>query len=354
MSGSEKNGKKYKYEAVADDLLNRLRGGEWAVGERLPTIEDLAQEYPHSRVTLNRALQLLAEQGYLSIGRKRGITVLSQTGTERIGLLVGPSLIEPRQSPFAAVITERLIACLSERGYAWRRYIENNALLREGVPNRELQEDLAQQRLTGLITLHCNAPKSLGTASIWQRRPLPHVDCGGHHFVAHRVTADAFQRERLVFDHLKGQACRTLAVIGFGGERIGDLVERAAQEGIEIRPEWCSMAVEASSVEENGYLQMLGLWQYRERPGAVLVTDDVMAKGVAQAILKLGLTVPDDIHLLACTNGGANLFYPLSMVRLDLDTTAFAESACDLLFELMRHPDLPPRVVDVPYRLLLP
>ncbi len=48
---------------LADDVRNRIRGGEWEVGEQLPTEAQLCTHYGVSRSTVRAALQLLENQG---------------------------------------------------------------------------------------------------------------------------------------------------------------------------------------------------------------------------------------------------------------------------------------------------
>jgi len=46
----------YIWQRVADDLRERIEGGEWAYGDRLPSRDDLAHEYGCGERTVRRAL----------------------------------------------------------------------------------------------------------------------------------------------------------------------------------------------------------------------------------------------------------------------------------------------------------
>jgi GntR family transcriptional regulator len=54
-----------KYRDVADDLLGRVEQGEWRPGDQLPAETELATAYGTSVGTLQKALQLLADDGVL-------------------------------------------------------------------------------------------------------------------------------------------------------------------------------------------------------------------------------------------------------------------------------------------------
>ncbi len=53
------------YAMVKKRVLGRIMGGELAVGERVPSEHDLVKEFNISRMTANRALKELTEEGYL-------------------------------------------------------------------------------------------------------------------------------------------------------------------------------------------------------------------------------------------------------------------------------------------------
>ena len=63
------------YIRLAASLRSRLAAGEWTPGLRLPTVEQLADEYGVARVTVRHALQLLAGDGLVTSTQGRGTVV---------------------------------------------------------------------------------------------------------------------------------------------------------------------------------------------------------------------------------------------------------------------------------------
>ena len=51
---------------LADELRGRIRAGEWAPGERLPSEPELARSRSVSRSSLRSAIEILEEEGYLN------------------------------------------------------------------------------------------------------------------------------------------------------------------------------------------------------------------------------------------------------------------------------------------------
>lgn len=63
------------WQSVRDEVQLRIQSGLWPMGALLPKEADLAIELGCARVTVNRALRYLAEQGILDRKRKSGTRV---------------------------------------------------------------------------------------------------------------------------------------------------------------------------------------------------------------------------------------------------------------------------------------
>ena len=79
---SEKHGT--LYAQVANVLRQRIRSGQWAAGDRLPTLEELEREFHVARVTLRQALSLLESEAMIWRGRGRGTFVTESAGPDWI------------------------------------------------------------------------------------------------------------------------------------------------------------------------------------------------------------------------------------------------------------------------------
>ena len=54
------------YQRLKDHILERIGSGEWPAGHRVPSENQLVDEFGMSRMTVNRAIRELASEGYLS------------------------------------------------------------------------------------------------------------------------------------------------------------------------------------------------------------------------------------------------------------------------------------------------
>jgi len=70
------------YAQVANVLRQRIRSGQWAAGDQLPTLEELEREFHVARVTLRQALNLLEAEGMIWRRRGRGTFVTDSAGPE--------------------------------------------------------------------------------------------------------------------------------------------------------------------------------------------------------------------------------------------------------------------------------
>lgn len=64
------------YIEITQDLASRIEGGEFRRGDKLPTEQQLTQQYHVSRVTIRQAVQQLAEKGYIKKVQGSGSHVL--------------------------------------------------------------------------------------------------------------------------------------------------------------------------------------------------------------------------------------------------------------------------------------
>jgi GntR family histidine utilization transcriptional repressor len=77
MSGGAKQS---AYLKVKDAVMSRIRAGDWKPGDLIPKEEDLARDFGCARMTANRALRELAEEGVIERRKRAGSRVALQTG----------------------------------------------------------------------------------------------------------------------------------------------------------------------------------------------------------------------------------------------------------------------------------
>lgn len=74
------------YMQIRNQIILGIAGGLLETGEKLPTIRALADETGINMMTVNKAYQLLKQEGYISADRRSGaVVIVSPDGTLRQG-----------------------------------------------------------------------------------------------------------------------------------------------------------------------------------------------------------------------------------------------------------------------------
>lgn len=63
------------YQQIRDQIVQGISDGRLRTGEQLPTVRALAQEIGINSMTVNKAYQLLKQQGYIMADRRNGARV---------------------------------------------------------------------------------------------------------------------------------------------------------------------------------------------------------------------------------------------------------------------------------------
>lgn len=74
----DSNDQRAPYAQVADALRRAIRDGTYAEGERLPSVTELASEFGVAKMTVQRAVSELREEGLLASWQGRGTYVREQ------------------------------------------------------------------------------------------------------------------------------------------------------------------------------------------------------------------------------------------------------------------------------------
>jgi GntR family histidine utilization transcriptional repressor len=110
-----------KARTIAEEVRRRIVEGQWRQGDRIPDEADLAIEFDAARATVNKALQLLANDGLLDRRRKAGTRVtvdpvrkasftisIVREQVEQAGMAYSYRVVAQRRSPVPAGIAARI------------------------------------------------------------------------------------------------------------------------------------------------------------------------------------------------------------------------------------------------------
>ena len=100
----------YQYTKVYEALRDRIEGGEFAVGDRLPSISALQEQYGITSLgTVRAAQQMLAEDGLIRTEQGKGAFVVSTQSARRVDVAkVLAQVVDQLQTARTAIAAQQI------------------------------------------------------------------------------------------------------------------------------------------------------------------------------------------------------------------------------------------------------
>lgn len=328
----------YAYQIVVDDILARIQRGEWREGQQIPPLAELEKLYPQSRMTLYKALQHLTDSGHLTMARGRGTFVRAANPRQRIAILTGAQVFGQGVATFAMQAFLQAHRLFAKQGMDAQLYTED-PLSPTSIPTG-LLEELEKRKLSGLMTVMASFPwRFMGTAQ-WRACAIPHVHLGPG-TTPHSLDVDRGAFLDIALRAAAARGRRRVALLERAEhfiEHAEQLRRRCADLGLSLCPPPREMPDHGLTYEAYGYELLRTLWAQTPaaaRPDALIVPDDVIAKGVSQAALSLSIAVPRDVTLIAMTNSGCRFFFPMPVVEVEVDVESMVAEGIGMLTDLI-------------------
>ncbi|MFP4377067.1 MAG: GntR family transcriptional regulator [Spirochaetales bacterium] len=149
---------RYLYEEIRDEILRRIKEGEYHVEQRLPSTRALVEEFSTTPVTINRALSDLVESGHITRVAKSGSFVNARDqwngGTRARTGLVGIIAFDMKVSVYWTQVVEAMQQALESRSmHAVIGYSEHSF-----DKAHNYVDDLIDKGIDGLIYVPIDAP----------------------------------------------------------------------------------------------------------------------------------------------------------------------------------------------------
>ena len=303
MSTSSVEGVYRKAEVIADQLRSAIVGGEYEPGERLPTRQVLCDRYGVSNVTVQRAFDRLAREGFVVSVERQGTFVAEDSPhLTRYALLFPGRPGAGMRNQFFMALAREAEDFSEESNFELHYGFEGHT----GVERyRALLDDVRNRRLAGVI--FASPPRALKNSPIVERPGIPRAAfmTPSPALGLPAVTVDQEEFLRKLVAEVKNSGRRRVGAIASSrqGVKFAQKLQRVLREaGIPIEPDW----FQAAGLSEPDWaipltrLMMRG--EGEERPDCLIVTDDNLLPPVSRSLEELGLSVPDDLHLVAHCN----------------------------------------------------
>jgi len=277
----------------------------------MPRVRSLAQSLGVTIATLDQALRELEVQGLIIRKDRSGIFVAPKAQQGRIGLIFGRDIMDATATSFRSLLMEQCRQRSIERGERFSFFVDL------GVPNTDggtlpddLREALIAKRLAGMITVspHIDQIKWL------QKHDIPVVSLGRDEAWAHRVILHGEELIRLTAQELKKQGCCQIGLLAANANH-AEMFRRVMHSmGLIVNESWIEIA-KGNHKEEAGlrcaeqFLTSNGVarrWTKKNSlPQAVIITDDMMARGACSLFGQRGVTPGRHLKIASHGNRGS-------------------------------------------------
>lgn len=294
-------------EEIIQDLRRRIIGGEFAVGGTLPRRHLLLEHYDASNMTVQRAINQLAEEGFLVSRGSKGI-FLSATPPNRFryALVVQPSEVrmEIKDDTLWSAV-ENAVELYHEKHpeYSFSYY----TIRESGAHQPEylrLKEDLKNGLLAGAII-----PRSLDDELLEGLRPHPIAVYTRleEHVHGIRFFHDWISMTNLALEQLKQHHARKAALIMIAttDQRVIESIEKTVlASDLQSCPEWIQGVFQLSSQHSWGgrLIALLYKQGMPDVPDGLIVLNENLLPSILAELKRLGLKPGKDVHVVSHCN----------------------------------------------------
>lgn len=308
-------------------------------------LKDIAKELNVSVVTVSKVLRNQSDVGAETreriLRRMRELNYqpnlaarsLATGRTSTVGLVV-PSLLHP----FFAEIAKGMVEVIRPKGYG---LFISSSDEDEDLERQEIEQLLARRVDALIVASVQRSPEFFRTL---ERQHVPWIlvdrmlpDLNSATFIGVDDEAVGFLATR----HLIERGCTRVAhirgpEIGPGRGRLAGYRKGLVSCGLASGPERVvESRIADDCAEESGYEAMRQLLKFQPVPDGIFCYNDPIAVGAIQAILEVGLRIPDDVAVLGCgnTRWAGMLRVPLSSI--DQGASRMGERAAKLALTLI-------------------
>lgn len=325
------------YMQVYEALLKRIQDGSYRTGALLPSERELSGLFSVDRLTVRRALELLADEGLVE--KKPGLGTWVRELPPRLpgpadlrnlvfALPKSASQIDRITEPWISRLFYRLQAELAKRSF---QLIYTTLGEDEGFPPL-----LGDDQVAGVIFVSQVPGKFLREA---RRRGLAAVVVNFYDDYFPSILPDRERGSCEAVRHLLELGHRRVAFISGIATYLSSQSSYVGykQALIDADLDWRSQITrEGDWTFDGGYRAMRSiLLEEEETPTAVFACNDMTALGAIEAIKEAGLRVPADVSVVGFDNVEQGSHADPRLTTVNLDTDLMARAACQkLLFTI--------------------
>lgn len=302
-----------------------------------------------SEATKKRVKEKMAELGYHPNFNARS---LASQNSQAIGVVMPSSGDKALQNPFFPEVIRGISTKAHENQYA--------LFLTTGNSENEIYDGVVGVveggRVDGIVLLYSRVDDHI--MGYLKDKSFPFVVIGKPYRYQEEITHvdnDNFKAAQMATDHLINQKHERIGFVGGNldlvvtVDRLLGYEKAVRQAGFSYKNEY---VVHGEFLEEGGREAINELMSLKKPPTGLVVTDDLMALGILNTIGEMGVNVPGDISIVSFNNVLLAELSTPSLTSVDIDIFSLGYKAADCLIEKIKMPEIKPKRVTVPYRLV--
>ncbi|MFA6948602.1 MAG: GntR family transcriptional regulator [Eubacteriales bacterium] len=341
-----------KHAAISDYITSLISSGELAAGDRIPKETELAQKFSVSRITVQRAMRTLIENGAVTSIQGSGTYVRDarvETSEHADGKLSVPFVIGHSETGgrFFEIVqgTEQY---LTENNCQMNMYITNNDADKEKLILRRLTENSARCILIMPHISDANVKDSNGgnvnakdtnadflSELLRTDIPMVFIGCKPNGMPANCVCSDNFGGGYMATAHLLKNGYKRIAFIGDAPKKASSVADRFAGYMLALSEYGAAQDVHLTAFGDitAGAERLLAL---KNPPDAIFASSDSEAASICALLDEKGIRIPDDIAVIGFDNAArdAEMRVPLSSINQRFYD--IGREAAKLCLEIMR------------------
>jgi DNA-binding LacI/PurR family transcriptional regulator len=354
--------------------------GKYLPGEKLPTEKEIAAEFKASRPTVGRAMRDLEQHGMLVRRQGSGTFVRKATHsrTQTFGILIpwqGEDSLDSKTSVFAAMVPE-LSRISSRSGYTLLlnespRDDNGGAVKRAKTICRQLIE----LQVAGVFFMPIENPVSdmkfnveiaesferAGIAVVlldrdineWSHRSKYDVVAIDNEYASYMLTRHLLQLGCRRVDFLTGVMGVTSVmgrIEGFWKALREAGIACEASRVLQIDPtKFIKLDVDDNKAELDPIVERIRSRQTE----AIVCVNDMTAIRLMQYLLRIGISIPDDVRIVGFDDSPIDEFLPVPLTTIRQNVHALAYEGVRTLKDRIEKPDSPARDVMVATELII-
>ena len=292
-----------KYSSIANELRRRITTGELSPGAQLPHRTELEGMFQVSKVTLQRVMNLLIEDGFIEATRSKGSFVVERPPhLSRYALAF-------QGTPGGTQLWTRFWMALTNEA-AWReRQHKLTIPVFYGIDGhtatddaQKLATEIEEHRLAGVIYVPDPRCPDL---SLLKQMAVPGVavqSSSNREVTCVTIDYHSFLIKALGWLRERGRSRVAFVCPADFAENMGDwMQQQVAAHGLTTHPYWIQgIGLESPFAARNcAHLLMAA---QADRPDALIITDDNLTEAATSGLVAAGVNVPTDLEVVGHAN----------------------------------------------------